>query len=151
MTAKSCLWCNSRQRNPATPLVPHLASHVLVPGVPMSDISVTRHEKGAWAQDVVEALDRVLGQGGSTGRPALEQELLRCDLLYLAHDAEGPKAFLFVARVRLPVGPERREARYLGLSVAWDEERGASVLERFAEDARDEEQSRLRCLVPVTT
>ena len=117
----------------------------------MNDIFVTRHEKGVWTEDVVEALDRVLGQNGNTGRPALENELLRCDLLYLARDAEGPMAFLFVARVRLPVGPDRREARYLGLSAARDEESGAAVLEQFAADARDEEQCRGRRLLLFTT
>ena len=108
----------------------------------MSDIFVTRHEKGAWPEDGVEGLERLLGQGGTSGRSALEHELLRCDLLYLARDAEGPRAFLLVARVRLPVGPERREARYLGLSAARDERSGAALLERFAADARDEERSR---------
>jgi hypothetical protein len=117
----------------------------------MSDNFVTRHEKGAWTEDVVEALERVLRQGGNAGRPALEHELLRCDLLYLARDAEGPTAFLFVAHVRLPVGPELREARYLGLSAARDEESGAAVFERFASDARAEEQKRGRRLLLFTT
>lgn len=117
----------------------------------MSDIFVTRHEKGAWTDEVVEALERVQGNGGNAGWPAFESELLRCDVLYLARDAEGPRAFLFVARVRLPVGPERREARYLGLSGALDEQSGGAVLEQFAADARDEEQRRGRRLLLFTT
>ena len=59
---------------------------------PMSDIFVTRHEKGAWSDEVFEALARVLGPGSGPGRAILEHELLRCDLLYLASDAEGPCA-----------------------------------------------------------
>ena len=108
----------------------------------MSDISVTRHEKGAWTDEVFEALARLLGPGSGPGRAVLEHELLRCDLLYLACDAEGPCAFLLAARVRLPVGPERRQARYLGLSVARSDRGAESVLERFTADARDEEESR---------
>ena len=72
----------------------------------------------------------------------LEHELLRCDLIYLARDAEGPCAFLLGARVRLPVGPERRQARYLGLSVARSDRGNDAVLEKFTADARDEETSR---------
>lgn len=109
---------------------------------PMSDIYVTRHEKGAWTDEVFEALARLLGPGSGPGRAILEHELLRCDLLYLARDAEGPCAFLLGARVRLPVGPERRQARYLGLSVARSDRANDAVLEQFTADARDEEESR---------
>jgi len=108
----------------------------------MSDIHVTRHEKGAWTDEVFEALARLLGPGSGPGRAILEHELLRCDLLYLARDAEGPCAFLLGARVRLPVGPERRQARYLGLSVARSDRGNDAVLEQFTADARDEERSR---------
>jgi hypothetical protein len=108
----------------------------------MSDIYVTRHEKGAWTDEVFEALARLLGPGSGPGRAILEHELLRCDLLYLARDAEGPCAFLLGARVRLPVGPERRQARYLGLSVARSDRANDAVLEQFTADARDEEESR---------
>ena len=104
---------------------------MLLDPTPMSDIFVTRHEKGAWSDEVFEALARVLGPGSGPGRAILEHELLRCDLLYLASDAEGPCAFLLGARVRLPVGPERRQARYLGLSVARSERGNDAVLERF--------------------
>lgn len=117
---------------------------------PMSDIFVTRHEKGAWSDEVFEALARVLGPGSGPGRAILEHELLRCDLLYLASDAEGPCAFLLGARVRLPVGPERRQARYLGLSVARSERGNDAVLERFTADARDEEEARGLRLVVFT-
>ena len=111
-------------------------------GTPMNDIFVTRHEKGAWSDEVFEALARLLGPGSGPGRAILEHELLRCDLLYLATDAEGPCAFLLGARVRLPVGPERRQARYLGLSVARSDPGSAAVLESFTADAREEEESR---------
>jgi hypothetical protein len=116
----------------------------------MSDIFVTRHEKGAWSDEVFEALAMLLGPGSGPGRAILEHELLRCDLLYLASDAEGPCAFLLGARVRLPVGPERRQARYLGLSVARSDPGSAAVLERFTADARDEEQARGVRLVVFT-
>lgn len=117
---------------------------------PMSDIFVTRHEKGAWSDEVFEALARLLGPGTGPGRAILEHELLRCDLLYLASDAEGPCAFLLGARVRLPVGAERRQARYLGLSVARSDRGSAAVLERFTADAREEEESRGVRLVVFT-
>ena len=116
----------------------------------MSDIFVTRHEKGAWSDEVFEALARLLGPGSGPGRAILEHELLRCDLLYLASDAEGPCAFLLGARVRLPVGPERRQARYLGLSVARSDEGNAAILERFSSDAREEEETRGIRLVVFT-
>ena len=115
---------------------------MLLPGTPMSDIFVTRHEKGTWSDEVFEAVARLLGPGSGPGRAVLEHELLRCDLLYLASDAEGPCAFLLGARVRLAVGPERRQARYLGLSVASSERGNDAVLERFTTDARDEEEAR---------
>jgi hypothetical protein len=115
---------------------------VLLGRTPMSDIFVTRHEKGAWSDEVFEALARLLGPGSGQGRAVLEHELLRCDLLYLASDAEGPCAFLLGARVRLLVGPERRQARYLGLSVARSERGSEAILERFTTDAREEEESR---------
>src|SRR5262250_1659709 len=132
----------SARRNPAISLVWRLASHVLIPRTPMSDIFVTRHEKGAWSDEVFEALAILLGPGSGPGRAVLEHELLRCDLLYLASDAEGPCAFLLGARVRLPVGPERRQARYLGLSVARSDRGNAALLDRFTADAREEEETR---------
>lgn len=123
---------------------------MLIARAPMSDIFVTRHEKGAWSEEVFEALASLLGPGIGPGRAILEHELLRCDLLYLATDAEGLCAFLLGARVRLPVGPERRQARYLGLSVARSDRGNAAVLERFTADARDEEESRGVRLVVFT-
>ena len=117
----------------------------------MSDISVTRHEKGAWTEEVFEALASLLGPGGGPGRAMLEHELLRCDLLYVAHDGDGPCAFLLGARVRLTVGPERRPARYLGLSVARSDRGADAVLARFTTDARDEEESRGVRVVLFTT
>jgi hypothetical protein len=140
--ASSCLRRNSARDKASISLERPLASDVLLHGDPMSDISVTRHEKGLWTDEVFEALASLLGPGSGPGRAALEHELLRCDLLYLARDAEGPCAFLLAARVRLPVGPERRQARYLGLSVARSDAGAESVLERFTADARDEEESR---------
>jgi len=116
----------------------------------MSDIFVTRHEKGAWSDEVFEALASLLGASSGPGRAILEHELLRCDLLYLASDAEGPCAFLLGARVRLPVGPERRQARYLGLSVARSDEGSAAILDRFTADAREEEETRGVRLVVFT-
>jgi len=116
----------------------------------MNDIFVTRHEKGAWSEEVFEALASLLGPGSGPGRAILEHELLRCDLLYLASDAEGLCAFLLGARVRLPVGPERRQARYLGLSVARCDRGNSAVLERFTADAREEEESRGVRLVVFT-
>ena len=132
----------SPRLNSADSLGGRLASHVLQGHAPMSDIFVTRHEKGAWTDEVFEALASLLGPGSGPGRAVLEHELLRCDLLYLASDVEGPCAFLLGARVRLPVGPERRPARYLGLSVARSDPGNDAVLERFTADARDEEESR---------
>ncbi len=116
----------------------------------MNDIFVTRHEKGAWSEEVFEALASLLGPGSGPGRAILEHELLRCDLLYLASDAEGLCAFLLGARVHLPVGPERRQARYLGLSVARSDRGNSAVLERFTADAREEEESRGVRLVVFT-
>jgi hypothetical protein len=108
----------------------------------MSDISVTTLEKGAWTQELVDALARLVAPSYAPGCAVLADELLRCDLLYLATDAEGPCAFLLVARVRLPVGPEHRQARYLGLSGARDERSGAAVIARFTADVQDEEEAR---------
>jgi len=139
--ASSCLGRNRHLDKSSISLERPLASNVLFGRGPMSDISVTRHEKGAWTDEVFEALASLLGPGSGPGRMVLENELLRCDLLYLARDAEGPCAFLLAARVRLPVGPERRQARYLGLSVARSDGGAESVLERFTTDAREEEES----------
>jgi len=130
------------EHNPANSLAGRLASRVLFRRTPMSDIFVTRHEKGAWTDEVFAAMARLLGPGSGPGRAVLEHELLRCDLLYLATDLDGPCAFLLGARVRLPVGPERRPARYLGLSVARSDQGHEALLERFTAEARDEEESR---------
>jgi len=137
-----CHGCNTVRHNSSNSLGCRLASRVLLGRTPMSDISVTRHEKGAWTDEVFEAIGRLLGPGTGPGRAVLEHELLRCDLLYLATDLDGPCAFLLGARVRLPVGPERRPARYLGLSVARSERGHEALLERFTAEARDEEESR---------
>jgi len=128
-----------------------LASGVLVDRTPMSDISVKRLEKGAWTHELIDGLARLVAPSYAPGCAVLADEILRCDLLYLATDAEGPRAFLLVARVRLPVGPERREARYLGLSGAADERSGAAVLARFTADAQNEEEARGSRLLLFTT
>ncbi len=117
----------------------------------MSDISVTKLQKGAWNHDLIDGMARLVAPSYAPGCSVLTDELLRCDLLYLAADAEGPCAFLFVARVRLPVGAERREARYLGLSGARDERSAAAVLARFSTEAQDEEEARGNRLCLFTT
>lgn len=117
----------------------------------MGDISVTRLEKGAWTQDLINGLAGLVAPTYAPGCAVLADELLRCDLLYLASDAEGPCAFLLVARVRLPVGPERQEVRYLGLSGARDEQSGAAVLARFTIDAQAEEAARRKRLMLFTS
>ncbi|HUM11898.1 MAG TPA: hypothetical protein VLT82_13185 [Myxococcaceae bacterium] len=117
----------------------------------MSDISVKTLEKGAWTQDLIDRLARLVAPSYAPGCAVLPDELLRCDLLYLASDADGPCAFLLVARVRLPVGPARQEARYLGLSGARDERSGAAVLARFTADAQAEEAARRKRLILFTS
>jgi hypothetical protein len=79
----------------------------------MCDISVTTLEKGAWTPDLIDGMARLVAPSYAPGCAVLADELLRCDLLYLAADAEGPRAFLLVARVRLPVGPSA------GKPVTW--------------------------------
>ncbi len=117
----------------------------------MNDISVTRLEKRAWTHETIEAVERLVAARGTWGRDLLGDELLRCDELYLGTGEHGPCAFLLVARVRLPVGPERRDARYLGLGAAQDEAGGAAVMARFTADARSEEERRRTPLVLFTT
>ncbi len=117
----------------------------------MNDISVTRLEKRAWTHETIEAVERLVAARGTWGRDLLGDELLRCDELYLGTGEHGPCAFLLVARVRLPVGPERRDARYLGLGAAQDEAGGAAVMAQFTADARSEEQRRRTRLVLFTT
>lgn len=117
----------------------------------MNDISVTRLEKRAWTPETIEALERLVAARGHRGRDLLGDELLRCDELYLGTGEKGPCAFLLVARVRLPVGPERRDARYLGLHAAQDEAAAGAVLARFTADARSEEERRGTRLILFTT
>ena len=116
----------------------------------MSDIRVTRLEKGAWSEDVIAGIEGLAAPTLPPGSGLLADELLRCDLAYVASDAEGPRAVLLVARVRLPVGPERREGRYLGLMAARDESSQAAIMARFTADAQEEEASRRTRLVLFT-
>ncbi len=117
----------------------------------MNDISVTRLEKRAWTHETIQAVERLVAARGAWGHDMLGDELLRCDELYLGMGENGPCAFLLVARVRLPVGPERRDARYLGLGAAQDEAGGAAVMAQFTADARSEEERRHIRLVLFTT
>lgn len=112
----------------------------------MNEVCVARLEKGAWDPAILEAMDGLVALTHSRGSRTLEDELLRCDTLYLAADADGPLAFFLVARVRLLVGAELRQARYLGLSAVRTGNKGseaaAAVYARFTADARVEEQRR---------
>ena len=71
-------------------------------------------------------------------------------MLYLGTRANRPCAFLLVARVRLPVGAERRDARYLGLGTAENGASAAAVMARFTADGRSEEERRRTRLVLFT-
>lgn len=128
-----------------------LASCVLVDVPLMNDISVTRLEKRAWTQDTIEAVESLAASRGAWGREMLGDELLRCDVLYLATGEARPTAFLLVARVRLPVGAERLDARYLGLGAAQDEASAGAVMARFTADVRADEKRRRTRLVLFTT
>lgn len=117
----------------------------------MDDICVTRLEKRSWTQDTIEAMERLVAPSGAPEGAVLADELLRCDILYLETGAEGPRAFLLVARVRLPVGAECRDARYVGLSAARDESSCAALMARFTADAQAEAERRRTRLVLFTT
>ena len=116
---------------------------------------MARVEKGAWDPVVLEAIDGLVSSTHARGSTILEDELLRCDTLYLASDADGPLAFFLVARVRLLIGAELRQARYLGLGAVRTGSKGseaaAAVYARFTADARLEEQRRGLRLVLFTT
>ena len=120
----------------------------------MNEVCVAKVRKGAWAPAVLEAMERLVLASDARGRTLLDDELRRCDVLYLASDADGLLAFLLVARVRLPVGAECRQARYLGLSALRQDRTGseaaAAVYTRFAADAQLEEQ-KLRVRLPLFT
>jgi hypothetical protein len=113
----------------------------------MGEFFITRLEKGTWEPALIEEMARLLGPSTGPVPPVLADELLRGDRLYVARDAQGLVAFLVVARVRLPVGPERRHGRYLGLSAVRQDSRGAGAAEalhaQFIADAQVEER-RLR-------
>ncbi|HTS83318.1 MAG TPA: hypothetical protein VMH40_22165 [Myxococcaceae bacterium] len=113
----------------------------------MGEFVITKLEKGAWEPSLLDEMARLVGPSTGPIPPVLEAELLRGDRLYLARDAQGLVAFLVVARVRLPVGPERRHGRYLGLSAVRQDQRGVGAAEalhaHFIADAQAEER-RLR-------
>ncbi len=110
----------------------------------MNQLSVAKVEKGAWEPAVLEAMARLLPRTYSPNSSILEDELLRCDTLYVASDAEGLLAFRLVAQVRLLIGAELRRGRYLGLSAVRADRRGsdaaAAIHARFLVDARLEER-----------
>jgi len=128
-----------------------LAFCVLFRAPPMDDSAVARLEKTAWTHETLATLQQLVASRGGAGRDRLEDALLRCDLLYLVGGTSGPRAFLLVARVRLPVGAERREARYVGLGAAQDPASAIEVMAQFTADARAEEEGRRTRLVLFTT
>ena len=93
----------------------------------MNQLSVAKVEKGAWEPAVLEAMARLLPRTYSPNSSILEDELLRCDTLYVASDAEGLLAFRLVAQVRLLIGAELRRGRYLGLSAVRADRRGSDA------------------------
>ncbi|HVP59269.1 MAG TPA: hypothetical protein VMT11_01790 [Myxococcaceae bacterium] len=113
----------------------------------MSELAVARLEKGAWTPALIEEMGRLVAPITGPDPSVLSDELLRGDRLYLARDAQGLAAFMLVARVRLPVGPECRHARYLGATAvrsdAWSSGAAAALQARVAADTQAEE-SRLR-------
>jgi len=121
----------------------------------MFDFDVARLEKGGWQQELIDEIERLIAPSYGPGAMVLADELLRSDRLYVARDAQGLAAFMLVARVRLPVGVECCEARYLGLSAGRPDPRGASasvaLQNRFSSDVRTEEARLGRRLVLFST
>jgi len=111
----------------------------------MSEINLTRLDKTAWDPAVIEAIGRLISSSYLPGSTLLSDELLRCDTLYVVTDPDGLLAFQFVATVRLPVGAEAREARYLGLAGVRQGRRAqaaeAAIYERLVADAHAEEEA----------
>jgi hypothetical protein len=119
----------------------------------MFDFDIARLEKGVWHPELIDELERLIAPSYGPGAMVLADELLRSDRLYLARDAQGLAAFMLVARVRLPVGVESRQARYVGLSAVRQDQRGsggalAALHARFSADVRSEE-ARLGCRLLV--
>jgi len=121
----------------------------------MFDFDVARLEKGGWQQELIDEIERLIAPSYGPGAMVLADELLRSDRLYVARDAQGLAAFMLVARVRLPVGVECREARYLGLSAGRPDPRGSTARgaphARFSSDVRAEEARLGRALVLFST
>src|SRR5262249_34838355 len=121
----------------------------------MSEVAVARVEKGGWDPAPIEGMERLAASVRGPDPTVLADELLRGDRLYVARDAQGLAAFMLVARVRLPVGPECRHARYLGLTVARQDEGGSAAAQavraRLISDARAEEARLRRRLLLFST
>jgi len=121
----------------------------------MSEVAVARVEKGGWDPALIEGMERLAASVLGPDPTVLADELLRGDRLYVARDPQGLAAFMLVARVRLPVGAECRHARYLGLTVARQDEGGSAaargVRARLISDARAEEARLRRGLLLFST
>ena len=111
----------------------------------MNQLGVSKVEKGAWEPALLDAMEGLLlSRTHAQNSSVLQDELLRCDTLYVASDAEGLLAFRLVAQVRLLIGAELRRGRYLGLGAVRADRGGsdaaAAIHARFLVDARLEER-----------